>query len=593
MKNKNDIKELRQVYSLLGNKKISYFITIMVTCLAYPSMNILFSFAYKRAVNAIEFSEYKLFLFSCLFFLIAVFVQCILEPFSNYRNAVIVNKTVFDIRCKVYQYMTKLPLSYFEKNDSGDTILRLSSNIDAFEPIFRGYFRDLMTAVIWGIGALVSMLFINYKMAACAVALSMMAYIANKLYTGVLKDLNNEMQEEVSDLNQNFGMVQKAAYLAKIYGKTLLLSKQFDEANKKLKSTLIKTANKQIERDMVTEVINGITNVGLLILGLYLVRLKQTDIGSIVAIISLQSGLTFMFKSLGGFLANMQGGLANARRVFALLEQKEEPERYNVEKAGCESKDAVIVIEHLSFSYDQKNYVLTDVNLKVNQNEFVAIVGLNGSGKSTLIKTLLGFYEPEGKISLCNCSFGDYSLSEVREKIAYVPQIPVLFNTSIRENILFGKPDATEDEFINAAKMANVYEFVQNLEAGFDTIIGENGVFLSGGQKQRIAIARALIKNAEILLLDEATSALDTINEAEVMETIRQIIGKRTVLMITHHLNTIQDAAQILFMESGRIIEQGTHNSLMEQKGAYEKLYNLQMTSADYDSIEGQAFKEN
>ena len=581
MKIKSNFRELAQVYSLLGKNKVKYFITILVTCFAYPAMNILFSFAYKQAVNAIEFNEYRLFWISCLLFCGAVFVQCVLEPFSNYKNAVIVNKTLFDIRCKTFKHVMDLPLSYFEDNESADLNVRLTNNIDAFEPIYRGQFRDLMTALVWGIGALASMIHINYRMAICAVALSMVAYVANRVYIKPMKTLNNEVQTGVDKVNEKFALTQNAINVARYFCKGFVLTQQFDGENRQLKEKSIKTGNKQAEKDVVTEIINGITNVGLLVFGLYLVRESHADIGSIVAVISLQSGLTYMFSSLGGFFANMQNGLSNVRRVFDLLSQEEEKAGFDIPQSGFSSPNTVISLDGLRFSYDKNNYVLKDVNLNIKRNEFVALVGLNGSGKSTLIKILLGFYQPEGGISLCNRSFGEYTLEEIRKRIAYVQQNPVMFNASIRENILFGKAEATEEEFLNAAKMANVLEFVEKLEDGFDTIVGENGVLLSGGQKQRIAIARALIKNADILLLDEATSALDAYNEMEVMEAICNIVGKRTVLMITHHLNSIPESANIVLLEQGQIVEEGNHDSLMAKNGKYAGLYNMQMSSID------------
>lgn len=570
------LKEFIRVISLLSKRKFTYFVTIFVTCFAYPCMNILFSFAYKRAVNAIEFRDSSLLINTCILFLIAIFIQCILEPFANYRNAIIVNKTLFDVRCKLFQHTVNLPVSYFESHHSGDLMLRLSSNIDALEPIYRGSFRDMMQSIFYGVGALISMIVIHIKLAFCALIFSGFTFFANKLFTNRLKQLNDRKQEDYAALNQSFVRSYSAGHTARIFGKVSILLTQFQTANQRLKISVLNIVKKQIEKETLTEVIRCISNLVLFIYGLCLVRSHQSDVGSILAVISLQGGLTGMFTSLGGFFANMQGNLANVRRVFELLDEKVEVQQYSEQSKTSNENGVIISFHHVNFSYDQKKQAIRDINLTIREHEFVAIVGQNGSGKSTLMKLLLGFYQPEGSILFENQSCENHSLSEIRDIIAYVPQKPVLFDDTILENIRYGRPEASEEEVIQAAKMANIHEFILTLENGYETLVGENGAYLSGGQKQRIAIARAFLKNSPIILLDEATSALDANNEAEVMDTILQIVGKRTILMITHRLSTISCANQILFMKEGRIVESGTHNALMEIRGEYKKLYEMQ-----------------
>ncbi len=576
MKNKGYFTELFRVYSLLAGRKGSYFITIMVTCMAYPCLNVLFSFAYKNAINAIEFGESRLFFGTGILFFAAIVIQCLLEPLSNYANAVIVNKTLFDTKGKLFGHVSKLPVTYFERNTTGDITLRLSSNIDALEPIYRGNFRDIMQSLFYGIGAFVSMCVLDYRLTGVAVAFSLLAFLVNKSFTDGLKILNDEKMERASQLSHSLVVTCLSAYTAKIYGKRKQLEEQFSDQNNKFRSVSIKTLRKQIKKDTLSGVINNGANIMLLLVGLYLVHRNQTDVGTVVAVMSLQGGLTGMFVSLGGFFANMQGSLANVRRVLELYDEVEEKERYEIASANHINQDTVIALQDVNFAYEKNKKVLSDFNLQVRKNEFVAVVGENGSGKSTLIKILLGFYKADGKISFDGKAYGDYKVSEIRNKIAYVPQNQVLYDDTIFENIRCGRLDATEEEVIEAAKKVNMHDFIQSLDDGYQTVVGRDGAFLSGGQKQRIAIARALLRNANILLLDESTSALDSKNEEEVMETILKLSGECTIVMITHRLNTVKKANKIIFLQDGAIAEEGTFQTLIEKKGKFAKMYDLQ-----------------
>jgi ABC-type multidrug transport system fused ATPase/permease subunit len=259
------------------------------------------------------------------------------------------------------------------------------------------------------------------------------------------------------------------------------------------------------------------------------------------------------------------------------LDTKLENSRYEISAADNLENDEMIVYENICFSYNHEKNVLNNINLSMKKNNVYAIVGTNGSGKSTLMKLLMGFYEPGGNISFLGKAYADYSLTEIREQITYVPQQPSLFSASIRENIRYGKFDAAEEEVIEAAKLAGIHDYIMKLEDGYDTNIGDEGVFLSGGQKQRIVIARALIKKAPIIILDEATASLDTENEVYIIDSLKKIAKDRTIIIIAHRLQSIQNSDWIYVMKNGQISEQGKHNELMEANGVYRSLYDLQL----------------
>lgn len=578
-------KELGRVYSFLGKKKLQYFISILITGLAYPCINIIFSFAYKGSINAIEFNKPSLFINICILFIAAIIIQCAIEPFANYYNGKLVNKTIYDIKNKAFKHTVDLPISYFEKNHSGDILLRLTSNIDSFEPIYRGSFRDIVQSIFFGVGAFISMMIFSYKLALCSLFFSIITFIVNKSFTKVMRSLGTQKQEQNSELVQYFVTTYNCGHTAKMFCKENILVNQFNFANRKLFKTAIQVIKKEILKNNLSSLVSNASSMFVLVLGLIMVMNNQLDIGSVAGVVSLQGGLTNMFVSLGGFFANMQGNLASVNRVFELLDTPVEQPRYDLRKSDISEKGDIISFEGVSFSYNSNEKVLDNLNMNIKENMKLTVIGHNGSGKSTFIKLLLGFYQPEGKISFYNKAFGDFTLSEIRDKIAYVSQQPVLFNASILENIGFGKPNATKDEIIHAAKMANIHDFIMSLEDGYETIVGENGIFLSGGQKQRITIARALLKDAPIILFDEATSSLDAENELDIMQSLDQILGKRTVIVVTHRLNSIQNSDWIFVLNDGQIVEQGDHNSLHRNNSIYKKLFDLQSINKDRASI--------
>ncbi|NSW90282.1 MAG: ABC transporter ATP-binding protein [Firmicutes bacterium] len=576
MNKKDYIKELFQVYDLIGNKKIQYFCTIVITGLALPLMQIFFAFAYKRSINAIEYNDYSLFFSACILFFLAIVIQCLIEPIANCYNGCLVNKILFKIRNKVYRHTIELPVSYLEKNHSGDIILRLTGNVDSFEPIFRGAFRDIMQSLFYGGGALISMLVINYKLALCSLFFSIISLIINSSFTKTFRSLGKLKQEQDSILVQSFITTYTCGDTAKMFCKEDILIDSFNSVNKQLTKTSMQIIMKEMIKENLNYIVSNISRMCVLIFGLVMVMKSQTDIGSVVGIITLQDGVTNMFISIGSFFANMQSNLASVARVFELLRTSPEKSRYDVKESSIARDDDIISFENVSFSYDRCRKSLDNISINIKENIMVAIVGPNGSGKSTIIKLLLGFYPPDGKITLCKKAFGEYKLSEIREKISYVSQQPVLFNATVFENISYGKPDAIMEEVIDAAKLANIHDFITSLEDGYQSIVGEDGVTMSIGQKQRIIIARALIKDAPIILFDEATSALDVENEGDIIQTLKNIKGKKTIIIVTHRLSSIQDADLIVVLKDGQIIDKGDHKYLLKNSCVYKKLYELQ-----------------
>jgi ATP-binding cassette subfamily B protein len=332
---------------------------------------------------------------------------------------------------------------------------------------------------------------------------------------------------------------------------------------------------------MLAELTSSIRGVGILVFGLFLVMDGTLALGSIWAIVYLQGNTNIMFAYLGGFINYLQQCLAGASRVLELLDRPSEPLRYpalSTQAVSPVTESSMVALKDIAFSYeDEEEAILHGISLSAAQGQRIALVGPSGGGKSTVIKLLMGFYATQaGDIVVGNQPISKYTLTELRQMMAYVPQDAYLFDGTIEENIRYGKPEASKDDVVAAAKAANAHDFIIEQANGYATPVGERGAKLSGGQRQRIAIARALLKDAPILLLDEATSALDSESEQLVQAALDVLMQGRTTLAIAHRLSTIENADRIYVIEKGQVVEQGQHHELLARGGLYSTLYTMQ-----------------
>jgi ATP-binding cassette, subfamily B, bacterial len=376
------------------------------------------------------------------------------------------------------------------------------------------------------------------------------------------------MTERLTDLLAGF-------HIIKMFPIENLIMGRYKDANSETMRLCIRKARIGAFLDSTNFLLIWLSFGGALSAGAYMILYKYIDFGTMLAVINLLNGVVFMFTSLGNFIAQIQGSLAGANRVFELLDEPVEPERYVLKKT--EDTAAMVELQDIGFSYNGTDRVLDGVSLSIGKGQMAALVGPSGGGKSTVLKMLLGYYPPqEGNIVVNAKSIGQYSLTELRDMMAYVPQDAYLFDGTVEENIWYGRPKATREEVIAAAEAANAHGFITELPEGYATKVGERGTRLSGGQKQRIAIARALLKNAPILLLDEATSALDSESEQLVQDALNRLMQGRTTIAVAHRLSTIRHADVIYVIEGGEVVEKGNHTELAEGEGLYNRLYELQ-----------------
>ncbi|WP_279118933.1 ABC transporter ATP-binding protein [Fusobacterium varium] len=510
-----------------------------------------------------------------------IFVSTILKVVTGYFSSIssnYVTETIKrDIKIDVYSHLQKLPMSYFKRNKLGDVMARLSGDsatLGRIGFIIFDMFKEFLTVV-----ALTFRMFqVDYILALVALIVMPLIISTVKKYTKKIRKSGRIRQDTSGAVTAFIQETLSGIFVIKAFNNSDEMIEKYkviskDEFEKSYKSTKIKAKVSPINEVITTIMVLLVASYG----GYQIIVLKSMTAGDLISFVTALGLMSQPLKRLISKNNDLQEALPSADRVIEILDVPLEQDYFGEEKElKSEIKD--IKFENLSFHYDDSpELILKNINLSVKAGEVIALVGKSGSGKTTLVNLIPRFYEvTEGAIKVNGIDIKNISLKKYRDYIGIVPQESFLFSGSISENIAFGKNGVTEDEIINAAKMANAYDFIMELPNKFETEVGERGVLLSGGQKQRIAIARALIQNPEIMILDEATSALDTESERLVQDALDKLMVNRTTFVIAHRLSTIINADKIVVMENGEIKEIGTHQELLEFKGLYKHFYEIQ-----------------
>ena len=510
-----------------------------------------------------------------------IFVSTILKVVTGYFSSIssnYVTETIKrDIKIDVYSHLQKLPMTYFKRNKLGDVMARLSGDsatLGRIGFIIFDMFKEFLT-----VAALTFRMFqVDYILALISLIVMPLIIGTVKKYTKKIRKSGRIRQDTSGAVTAFIQETLSGIFVIKAFNnsddmieKYKVISK--DEFEKSYKSTKIKAKVSPINEVITTVMVLLVAAYG----GYQIIVLKNMTAGDLISFVTALGLMSQPLKRLISKNNDLQEALPSADRVIEILDVPLEQDYYGEEKElTTEIKD--IKFENLSFHYDDSpELILKNINLDVKAGEVIALVGESGSGKTTLVNLIPRFYETtEGAIKVNGIDIKNISLKKYRDYIGIVPQESFLFSGSISQNIAFGKNGVTEDEIMNAAKMANAYDFIMELPNKFETEVGERGVLLSGGQKQRIAIARALIQNPEIMILDEATSALDTESERLVQDALDKLMVNRTTFVIAHRLSTIINADKIVVMENGEIKEIGTHQELLEFKGLYKHFYEIQ-----------------
>ncbi len=521
----------------------------------------------------IDFDKVKHYI---VLFIIAMVVTVITQWIMNILNNHITYHVVKDIRIEAFNHLEKLPLSYIDSHQHGDIVSRIVSDIDQFADGLLMGFTQLFTGVITIVGTLGFMLYINIPIALVVVVLTpvslfVASFIAKRTYN--LFKSQSESRGELTALVDEMIGQQK---IVQAFGYEDDALDRFGKINDVLEKDSMSATFYSSLTNPCTRFVNSLVYTAVGIIGAFSAISGKLSIGQLTCFLSYANQYTKPFNEISNVITELQNALACAGRVFELIDEEPEVEE---PADAIELKEATgaIDIEHVDFSYVPEKELIKDLNLKVKPGMRVAIVGPTGCGKSTLINLLMRFYDvKDGSIKVDGNDIRNITRNSLRDNYGMVLQETWLKSGTIKENIAYGNPNATDEEIIAAAKKAHSHSFIKRLPNGYDTVITEDGGNLSQGQKQLLCITRVMLLLPPMLILDEATSSIDTMTEIRIQKAFNKMMQGRTSFIVAHRLSTIKEADVILVMKDGNIIEQGSHKELLAEKGFYFNLYNSQ-----------------
>ncbi|PPF44544.1 multidrug ABC transporter ATP-binding protein [Pseudoclavibacter sp. AY1F1] len=509
---------------------------------------------------------------------------------QGYVINIIMMKAMFKLREDVERKINALPLSYFDRVQRGELLSRVTNDIDNITQTMQQSLSQVVTSVLTVVGVLVMMFSISWQLALVAlVTLPLMGVIFGVIGPKSQKNFA-EQWKKTGRLNARVEESFSGHALVRVFGREKDAREQFQVDNEQLFQAAFKAQFWAGVMMPAMMFIGNLSYVGIAVLGGLMVASGNLRLGDVQAFIQYSQQFTQPLAELGGMAAVLQSGTASAERVFELLDEKEqEPDSKDAPKPANGAGE--IVFDDVTFSYTPEQKLIENLNFSVEPGQTVAIVGPTGAGKSTLVNLIMRFYELDGgRILLDGQDIAELRRDDVRSRTGMVLQDPWLFAGSIRENIRYGRQDATDEEVLAAATACYVDRFVHSLPEGYDTVLDEDASNVSAGERQLITIARAFVSDPQVLILDEATSSVDTRTELLLQQAMAALRQGRTSFVIAHRLSTIRDADLILVMEHGSIVEQGTHDELVKQGGAYARLYNSQFEQAisDLDTEQSQ-----
>lgn len=556
----------------MGKRRFMYYGSILGMSITFAMFSVMEAFLMKIVVDIAQKGEWDRLISSVVIIVITGVIVLLGYRFACIRYNVEAKRIYGKLYEQVLSHEMKLPCEYYENHHSGEMLSKVSFDLGRMGDIFGSRFRRVVMPFMMVVVFLVPMFALSWQLTLCLVAVNTVLIGVTMVLTGPLKSLSKKMSESNSIMTKHItdliqGIIQVRMFPA---GR-----KTVDRYNEEADVYAVKSDKRNMFSSLLECANTGfdlICNLVFLALGILFVQKGYTTLGAIAAIYTMYGRFSRQFLQMGKYIPELIAYLTYAQNIFEFLDEKTEEEMLNRQEFNKErlhneinnscghnnifnNADYSVKISDLTFSYikDENNtpvVVLDNYNERIKSGEFVAVTGASGSGKTTLSKLLMGFYKPDsGMIEVCGNNLDYISLSAGRSFFALVPQDAILFNMSIMDNIRMGRLDATEAEIIEAAKMANAHQFITEFTDGYDTVVGEKGMSVSGGQRQRIAIARAILKNAPIMLMDEATSALDNESERAVNETLQNLKGRMTIIMIAHRTSTIQMADRVIGLQ--------------------------------------------
>ena len=526
--------------------------------------------------NFIETGDMKGLAFICMILVLMYLVNIFSTYYQNIVMIKIAQRVSSKIRKELFTALQKLPLKYLDSNSSGDLMSRLTNDVDNINTTLSQSVTQLFSGIISIIGMFIAMILLSPILTLIGMITIPLTFITTKILAKKAQRFFVKQQRELGILNGYIEEMVSGQKVVLLFSEEEKVKNEFSEINEKLTKSAIIAQGLSSFMGPINNFINNLSYLIISVVGGYLIlKGSAITVGIVFSFLLYMRNFTRPINEIMNLFNTIQGALAGAERVFEIIDEEKEKDKQGT--VNIDNIEGHVELRDVIFSYSNGKEILKNVSLEAKKGEVIAIVGPTGAGKTTIVNLLTKFYDIDsGEILIDGKNIDEITRESLRKTVAMVLQDTYLFSETVSENIRYGRLDASDEEVIEAAKMADAHHFIKQLPQGYDTVLSDNGSNLSQGQRQLLAIARAILSNASILILDEATSSIDTRTEVLIQNAMLKLMEGKTTFVIAHRLSTIKNADKILALKDGEIIESGTHDELLAKEGFYANLYNSQ-----------------